>query len=496
MQVDFKTLINAAPFPEESRKKIFAKLDKLTDSQKARLIRTAWTALAGQYVTKTKYELDKLRLEIQKGERTFKKEDFDEAKKKVATEFAKKLKSAQGEQSIDKVRKELKKHMKDTNVNQPSSAQGSGTAQPVKSVGAAQTTGAAQPAQPSSSDAGGVKSTQTPAGEKTVPVEKPSVSIAGQPAKPATPSATKPSTPGAPRPMTTKPTAPKPVPSKQSAPTTTGAKPSAPAPSRPKPTMPSSGVQKQTTTQGAPKTQTPPATSGVQTSTAKPSVAAPSKPKPNPTASKSQQDKSDKSAEPKKPAGPAMPPKPKPLTVKPSTSAGSDKATPKPAPKAQATPQPIRTKPSGQTQTPSKPTAQQSQAVGQEAGEIKWVDDPSKSISAVDFEKQHKDYIESAEAFVNQEIKNRLSVLDNAFTKQFYAKGKPEIYGEIIKRVRDEGKYKKAEYKDDLLAKVLFASMQEKDVQAGEFLMALEYLMKKEKGEKDFSIAYKQLIQK
>jgi hypothetical protein len=124
-------------------------------------------------------------------------------------------------------------------------------------------------------------------------------------------------------------------------------------------------------------------------------------------------------------------------------------------------------------------------------GEARWSDDPAKSISSADFEKQHKAYIESVDAFVNQEVKNKLSSLDASFSKQFFGKSKADVYREIADKAREEEKYQKPEFKDDLLAKTLFAAMKEKGVDASELLMALEYLMKKEMGEKDFQIFYK-----
>lgn len=112
MAIDFVTLLKAAPFPEKNRQKLLANMDKLTDDQKLRLSTTAWTALSQMYFAKLKYEQEKLMLEIQEGKRKFNKNDFDEIKKKVSTEFAKKLQSAETEEEIEGVRSKLKQFLK------------------------------------------------------------------------------------------------------------------------------------------------------------------------------------------------------------------------------------------------------------------------------------------------------------------------------------------------------------------------------------------------
>jgi len=110
MAVDLPTLLKAAPFPEKERQNILAKLAKLTDDQKLRLSTVAWTALSQVYFGQLKYEKDKLLLEIKQGKKQYNKKDFEELRKNLTTEFAKKLEKAETEEDIGEVREELKKH--------------------------------------------------------------------------------------------------------------------------------------------------------------------------------------------------------------------------------------------------------------------------------------------------------------------------------------------------------------------------------------------------
>ena len=116
MAVNLVTLIKATPFKEETRQKLLAGLESMSEKQRFVLSQTCWTALSQLYFAKVRYKRDKSLLEIQEGKKKFDKKEFDEMEKEVAKEFADKLKSAESESSIEDIRNELKKY---TQQNQP-----------------------------------------------------------------------------------------------------------------------------------------------------------------------------------------------------------------------------------------------------------------------------------------------------------------------------------------------------------------------------------------
>lgn len=109
MFVTLKTLLHAAPFPQEEREALLKQYDQLSDEQKMRLSNAAWTALSAMYFGKLKYETDKLLLEIQDGKRKFNQNDFVEVETRLTHEFATKLKAAETQESLEEVRKNLEK---------------------------------------------------------------------------------------------------------------------------------------------------------------------------------------------------------------------------------------------------------------------------------------------------------------------------------------------------------------------------------------------------
>jgi len=110
MAVNLITLIKAVPFKEETRQKLLAGLESMSEKQKFVLSQTCWTALSQLYFAKMRYKRDKLLLEIQEGKKKFDKKEFEEMEKEIAKEFADKLKLAQSEASIEEIRSELKKY--------------------------------------------------------------------------------------------------------------------------------------------------------------------------------------------------------------------------------------------------------------------------------------------------------------------------------------------------------------------------------------------------
>ena len=110
MAVNLITLIKAVPFKEETRQKLLAGLESMSEKQKFVLSQTCWTALSQLYFANMRYKRDKLLLEIQEGKKKFDKKEFEEMEKEIAKEFADKLKLAQSEASIEEIRSELKKY--------------------------------------------------------------------------------------------------------------------------------------------------------------------------------------------------------------------------------------------------------------------------------------------------------------------------------------------------------------------------------------------------
>ena len=112
MPVTLAALIKIAPFKQEARQDLLARLDKLSEEQKTTLSDTCWTVLSQMYYAKLRYEQEMLMLEIQEGKRKFNKKDFEEVEKKVTEEFVQKLKAAQTRESVEEIREELKKHFR------------------------------------------------------------------------------------------------------------------------------------------------------------------------------------------------------------------------------------------------------------------------------------------------------------------------------------------------------------------------------------------------
>jgi ribosome recycling factor len=113
MPVDLVTLLKVAPFPEKERQIIFANLDKLTEEHKEKLTKTAWLALTEFYKARLEYEYGILNQEILQGKIKHNKEDFIKAKNKILSELIKKLKLEETKESVEKVRAELHKHVKE-----------------------------------------------------------------------------------------------------------------------------------------------------------------------------------------------------------------------------------------------------------------------------------------------------------------------------------------------------------------------------------------------
>jgi len=124
----------------------------------------------------------------------------------------------------------------------------------------------------------------------------------------------------------------------------------------------------------------------------------------------------------------------------------------------------------------------------------RWADDPQQKITSQEFSQKYGPYIQSVENFVNQEVRKRLAGMKPDLAQQVFGQGQEKAYQALAERIREKGKYLRPEYSQDGLAKFLETILQEKEVRPAEFLMALEYLINKDKNPA-FTIHYKTLRQ-
>ncbi len=110
MAVSLKTLITVAPFDNETRSQLLAKLDSLNDDQKFRLSSACWTSLSQQFQARYKARVAQELLDIREGKKQFSKEEMQQIEQNLYQEFAKLLSSAETEEGIEEVRQELQKY--------------------------------------------------------------------------------------------------------------------------------------------------------------------------------------------------------------------------------------------------------------------------------------------------------------------------------------------------------------------------------------------------
>lgn len=109
MAITLKSLLIAAPFPEETRQKLLPIVDDLSQEHKMRLSKAAWLGLSQMFNAQLMDKVDKLLLEVKDGRRVYNVNDFTEVKAKLINEYAKKLESAETQEDIEEVRTQLEK---------------------------------------------------------------------------------------------------------------------------------------------------------------------------------------------------------------------------------------------------------------------------------------------------------------------------------------------------------------------------------------------------
>ncbi len=113
MAITLKSLLMAAPIPEEVKKQAMDQIDTLTPEQKLELSNIAWFGLSQTYNNELQYQLDTMLAEVREGKRTFNPNDFNEVKAKLQQELAQKLNAAETQEDIEEVRTQLEKITKE-----------------------------------------------------------------------------------------------------------------------------------------------------------------------------------------------------------------------------------------------------------------------------------------------------------------------------------------------------------------------------------------------
>lgn len=107
MAVTLKTLILVSPFTPDDRQKMLVNIDYLDEDKKSQIADVCWKILAAEYFTKLKFMIDNVLGEVADGKRPYNKNDITEVQAKLTHEFAQKLQSADTEEQISEVKKQL-----------------------------------------------------------------------------------------------------------------------------------------------------------------------------------------------------------------------------------------------------------------------------------------------------------------------------------------------------------------------------------------------------
>lgn len=114
MAVTLKTLIEITPFDDQTRQQLLAKLESLTDDQKFRLSSACWTALATKFEAEYKAKVAGLSQQIQDGIQQYNQEEFKKIEEELYRQYAAMLKSAESEEEILEVRKQIEQYKEGT----------------------------------------------------------------------------------------------------------------------------------------------------------------------------------------------------------------------------------------------------------------------------------------------------------------------------------------------------------------------------------------------
>ena len=108
MAVTLLTLLKAAPMKEETRQKLLAGLETLSEAQKEKLSAACWTALNQTYFARLYAEIKKYQLDCSENKKQYNVKDLEEIEKKLTDEYVQKLTTAESETELETVRQELK----------------------------------------------------------------------------------------------------------------------------------------------------------------------------------------------------------------------------------------------------------------------------------------------------------------------------------------------------------------------------------------------------
>lgn len=111
-KINFRKLIQVAPFDRETKKEILAKEKDLTRAQKYEITALAWRLLTKDYKNKLAERVDLALLEMAQAKKDYTQSDFAEMQAELYMDFAKKLEVSENAEGIQEVREELQKHLR------------------------------------------------------------------------------------------------------------------------------------------------------------------------------------------------------------------------------------------------------------------------------------------------------------------------------------------------------------------------------------------------
>lgn len=102
-----KQLIQVAPFPEDVKNELLAKVDSFSDAQKFDLEEKCWALISADYKNRLNFEIQKRMHEMAKGDKTYSEEDFKKVEDDLFSELANRLKTTQNQDDINTIRQQL-----------------------------------------------------------------------------------------------------------------------------------------------------------------------------------------------------------------------------------------------------------------------------------------------------------------------------------------------------------------------------------------------------
>ncbi len=107
MAITLKNLIQIAPFPEDQRKVLLSNFDKISEDEKYELSAAAWEGLGVMFAGRLEVGKQQIMDEAIKNKKNVNQNDFTELEARIVNDFAQKLQSAETEEQIAEVKKQL-----------------------------------------------------------------------------------------------------------------------------------------------------------------------------------------------------------------------------------------------------------------------------------------------------------------------------------------------------------------------------------------------------